>query len=173
MVRSGTVNALVSWDGWVVIANPAEVMAHEDETLVEALGSLKLTEASFTKVMQGSHVKLRYVLEGERMMAMMKPLLLYDGAECEVSIKARSDSLFLQETIMLGRRYHGEEFTRGRIRSVTEVRNSKGKLIVYDTMEIKGSEWKDPNFLGGDLVRTTINVKDGEAEVKREIERRA
>ncbi|WP_156303786.1 hypothetical protein [Sulfuracidifex tepidarius] len=44
-------------------------------------------------------------------------------------------------------------------------------MIVYDTMEIKGEEWRDPNFLGGDAVKTTISVVDGEAEVRREINR--
>ncbi|WP_054846181.1 urease accessory protein UreD [Sulfuracidifex tepidarius] len=126
VTRKGTVNALTSWDGWVIVANPAEVMAHEDELVVEAVGRMKLTEASFTKVMKDSHVRISYVLEGEGMEVVMRPLLLYDGANCEVTVKARSDNLLLQETIILGRRYHGEEFTRGKVRSVTEVRNSRG-----------------------------------------------
>jgi len=169
--RIGSINALVSWDNWVVIANPSEVMAHEDKTIVEIHGNLKVTEASFTKVMSDSKVTLEYYVTGEDVVIEMKPLLLYDGASCNVRWKVKSRNLRLIETVVLGRTHHGEVFRKGSLRSVTEVMDQDGMLKVYDTMEIVDQAWMDPNFAGGNVIKTIIDMKNGEPEVIRSVER--
>ncbi len=167
--RMGTVNALTSWDGWIVIANPAEVLAHSDELVIEAIGTLRLTEASFTKVMSGADAKIRYEMEGENMEIVLKPLLLYDGASCNVNLRIKSSNFHLDETVVLGRTHHGERFRRGKLKSLTEVRDRNGKLIVYDPLEIEGERWMNPNFMGSNTIRTLITVREGEPSVIRMI----
>ena len=159
--RSGPIS-LFQADGYLIIANPSEVLAHEDELVIKIKGKfLKVTDQAYTKILKRSNVKISVEIEGEEVYYYPHPTLFYDlsGARINTRIKVGRKARIV-EAFILGRRGSNEEFTDGDILAITEV-FYRDRLLIYDVFRGDKS-YKSKNIMGKEALLTVYEVYDGE-----------
>ncbi|MEJ2776106.1 hypothetical protein DDW09_03030 [Sulfolobus sp. SCGC AB-777_L09] len=132
ITRKGALNAYWS-DGLLIIANPSEVLAHEDEVKIIIRGdNVKVTDQAYTKILSRSNVKIYTEVIGDEVDFLPHPVIFYDGSNAYIEniIRVEKRARVL-EGFILGRGGHGEVFNQGNVKAVTKI-YFKDKLIIYD-----------------------------------------
>jgi urease accessory protein UreH len=170
--RSGVLNALLVEKNSVIIANPSEVLAHDDsfEINITLKGNFQVTDQAYTKILSDSHVKLKYSITSSGSLSFLpKPILIYDDSYSEMVYEFHIDgSARIIETCALGRSGHGEIFQTGKVRSITKI-YSRQKLIATDVLLIEDASWKNSNVMGRNCLLTRYDVNNETVDVEKKL----
>lgn len=161
IVRSGPVNLLYS-GGYLVIVNPSEVLAHEDELTVKIQGKkIRITDQAYTKILKMSNVKVTISIDGDEVDYFPHPVIFYNlsRARIHTRINVRKRGRVV-EAFILGRTGSMEEFTEGDALAVTEV-YFKDRLLIYDVFRGDKS-YKSKNIMGKEALLAVYEIEDGE-----------
>lgn len=161
IVRSGPVNLLYS-GGYLVIVNPSEVLAHEDELTVKIQGKkLRITDQAYTKILKMSDVKVTINIDGDEVDYFPHPVIFYNlsRARIHTRINVRKRGRVV-EAFILGRTGSMEEFTEGDALAVTEI-YFKDRLLIYDVFRGDKS-YKSKNIMGKEALLAVYEIEDGE-----------
>jgi len=161
IVRSGPVNLLYS-GGYLVIVNPSEVLAHEDELTVKIQGKkMRITDQAYTKILKMSNVKVTINIDGDEVDYFPHPVIFYNlsRARIHTRINVRKRGRVV-EAFILGRTGSMEEFTEGDALAVTEV-YFKDRLLIYDVFRGDKS-YKSKNIMGKEALLAVYEIEDGE-----------
>lgn len=161
IVRSGPVNLLYS-GGYLVIVNPSEVLAHEDELTVKIQGKkMRITDQAYTKILKMSDVKVTINIDGDEVDYFPHPVIFYNlsRARIHTRINVRKRGRVV-EAFILGRTGSMEEFTEGDALAVTEV-YFKDRLLIYDVFRGDKS-YKSKNIMGKEALLAVYEIENGE-----------
>ncbi|MEM0290150.1 MAG: urease accessory protein UreD [Metallosphaera sp.] len=163
--KSGSLNAFISHDN-VIIANPSEVLAHDDELRVFIkTNNKKITDQAYTKILSNSDVKLEYVIEGSFLTFKTHPILFYNRAKAEIeNVFFVKDKAIIIESYALGREAHGEKFKEGKIRAKTLIYYNS-KLLVFDVYRVTGLSYL--NTIGSSGLIGVYRVGDYEVDIEK------
>ena len=132
VTRRGAINAYWS-DGLLIIANPSEVLAHEDEIkIIIKADKVKVTDQAYTKILKKSNVKIYTEVIAEEVDFLPHPIIFYDSSNAYIEnvIRVEKGARVL-EGFILGRGGHGEVFSQGNVKAVTKI-YFKNRLLIYD-----------------------------------------
>jgi len=163
--RQGVLNAYLV-DGKVMLANPSEVIANDDEieTRVYADSRVVVTDQAYSKVLSRSRVKVANFFEGKEVLFFPHPIIFYDRANAffKQTFHLERGGIIV-EAFTLGRKGHGEVFKEGKVKVATKV-YVEGELKVYDVFRNVDEEYK--RTMGKESLLTVYKV-DGDVEVER------
>jgi len=166
---SGVLGAIQIGDKMIVLTNPSEVLANNDELTfdINVRGKI-LTDQAYTKVLSSSNVKISVNMEMEDSSYFPHPVLFYNNANFEMVTEIRSKGKnSVVEAFILGRRGSGEKFVKGKINAITKIYSEHG-LIAYDVFRVNDEDYLD--LIGNDALLTVYYIEDGElASFTREI----
>jgi len=166
---SGVLGAIQIGDKMIVLTNPSEVLANNDELTfdINVRGKI-LTDQAYTKVLSSSNVKISVNMEMEDSSYFPYPVLFYNNANFEMVTEIRSKGKnSVVEAFILGRRGSGEKFVKGKINAITKIYSEHG-LIAYDVFRVNDEDYLD--LIGNDALLTVYYIEDGElASFTREI----
>ncbi|BCU71618.1 urease accessory protein UreD [Stygiolobus caldivivus] len=159
--RNGPLN-IFSCNTYLVVTNPSEVLAHEDELIVKISGrDLKITDQAYTKILRKSNVKIVVEVTGDKVDYFPHPIIFYNSSRArlytKVVVRERAKII---EAYILGRKGSMEEFVEGDILAITEVFYGD-KLLIYDVFRGDGY-YKSRNIMGKEALLTVYEVEDGE-----------
>ena len=171
--RSGAFSIMKVADNTLIIANPSEVLAHDDQVKVDMdlTGDYKLTDQAFSKVISNSNITLDYSVSSKgNLLFVPKPILFYNNARAKISNTFTiSGSARIVEVYILGRSGHGEKFANGKISSVTKIYSEKRELIAYDTFAVEDLSWQDSTLMGENCLLTSYDVENGKVDVEKKL----
>lgn len=171
--RDGAFNVMKVANNTLMIANPSEVLAHDDQVKVDMdlEGDYQVTDQAFSKVISNSNVVLDYSVASKgNLLFVPKPILFYNGARAKISsIFTIAGSARIVEVYVLGRSGYGETFSNGKISSVTKIYSEKQKLLAYDTFAVENLSWQDSTIMGENCLLTCYDVKNGMVDVEKKL----
>ncbi|ARM75409.1 urease accessory protein UreD [Acidianus manzaensis] len=162
--RTGSLNALFLGDT-LMIVNPSEVLAHEDEIKISITSNGIITDQAFTKILSNSNVRITYEIKGN-FLFIPHPILFYNNA------RAKIDTTFIVnqkakiiEAYALGREGHGEKFEKGKIKAITKIYSSDGELLVFDVLRIEDKSYM--KTVGSSGLITTYEIDGKEINIEK------
>ena len=162
VLRRGGPISLLEAGGYLIIVNPSEVLAHEDEITIRIKGGrVRVTDQAYTKVLKGSRVRISVEIEGDEVYYYPHPLLFFDRSGARIRTKVRAlKRARVVEAYILGRRGSNEEFAEGDILATTEIYYGD-KLLIYDVFRGDKS-YRSVNVMGKEALLTVYEVSEGE-----------
>lgn len=158
-------NAFILHDK-IIIANPSEVLAHDDELRVFIkINNKKITDQAYTKILSNSNVRLEYVIEGSFFTFKTHPILFYNKAKAEIeNVFFVKDKATIIESYALGREAHGEKFKEGKIKAKTLIYYNS-KLLVFDVYRVTDLSYL--NTIGSSGLIGIYRVFDYEVDIEK------
>ncbi|AWR96863.1 urease accessory protein UreH [Acidianus sulfidivorans JP7] len=162
--RTGSLNAILLNDR-IIIVNPSEILAHEDEIKISIEANTIITDQAFTKIVSNSNVKIQYEVYGN-FSFLTHPILFYDNAIAEIENTFMiNQKAKIIEAFALGREGHGEEFKKGKIRAKTKIYSNDGELLVFDVLRVEDSNYK--NTIGSSGLITIYKIDGKESDIEK------
>lgn len=157
----------------LMIANPSEVLAHDDVTEIrmDLKGDFTVTDQAYTKVLSGSSVTLKVSISCDGTLRFLpNPILFYDNSrarlECTFRLRGKAR---IKETYILGRAGHGESFNRGDLHSTVKIFSAE-ELVVHDLFRAVDDSWRERYVMGRNCLTTSYSLDgDGVPRVEKRI----
>ncbi|BDB98664.1 urease accessory protein UreD [Saccharolobus caldissimus] len=167
VIRRGQLNAYKIND-IIIIANPSEVLAHDDELTINVSGeNFTLTDQSYTKILTNSNVKVEVNVNAKRLFYYPHPIIFYNKSNASIRTTINVIEYGkIVEGFILGRGGHNEDFTEGNVKAVTEIYNGDS-LLIYDVFRIRNENYKSPNVMGKPGIISVFEIKSKEYDFER------